>query len=334
MNMLSNDRHPLLNRVETTNPDHALTATDRPLLAVFLLLILPLLIGTTIAPYVFNGMRALAEHTDLFPKLLNSRFEKVASRCVMVVAALILYPVLRLTGLLPEIRRGLTRSRDGYRDLGWGVAIGCLSIIALYAFGWLVGAYVISPKYHGLADLAGRFAVSILGAVIIGFFEETFFRGFIFGALRVRLGFFTALLFSSLFFSAIHFFRPLYPEMIEHAAWNSGYALIPHLFDKFVWPRDLSFALTLFIIGLTLATFYHKRGNLYLIIGLHGGWVLAMQTGARVFDRQREVLPLWFGHGDLVSKGLLAVAVISVFLIAAILHQPKTANQNRSRAYT
>jgi membrane protease YdiL (CAAX protease family) len=312
---------------------HALSHDARPLLAIFLLIALPLLIGPTIAPYVFNGMRTLAEHTDIAPKLLNARFEKVTSRCVMLVAALILFPVLRMTGLLPEIRRGLTRSRDRFRELGWGVAIGCVSIIAIYAFGWLQGAYVVSPKFHGLADLAGRFTISIIGAVIIGFFEETFFRGFIFGALRVRLGFFTALILSSVFFSGIHFFRPLYPNLIDHASWNTGFALFPYMFEKFVWPRDVSFALTLFIIGLTLATFYHKRGNLYLIIGLHGGWVLAMQTGSRVFDRQPDAFPLLFGHGDMASKGILAVLVICVFLIAAVWHQPKEINRNRSRAY-
>jgi len=298
----------------------------RPLLAVFLLLTVPLIVGAALAPYAFNGLRTLGEASDILPKLTTARFEKVASRCVMIITLLMLYPMMKMTGLLPEVRRGLAGSRERYRDLGIGVVTGCTSIIVIYLIGWMQNAYVISPEFTGLVNLAGLFALSILAALIIGFFEETFFRGFIFGAVRIRLGFVTALIFSSVFFSGIHFFRPLYPEIITHASWNTGFAIIPHMFDKFEWPRDVYFALTLFIIGLTLATFYHKRGNLYLVIGLHGGWVLAQQTGSHVFDRQSNILPLFFGHDDLVSKGIMGVIAIMFFLAAAILHKPQQTN--------
>jgi uncharacterized protein len=299
------------------------TSKARPLLAVFLLLTVPLVLGAALAPYAFNGLRALGETSDILPKLTTARFEKVASRCVMIIALIMLYPVIKMTGLLPEVRRGLIGSRERYRDLGLGVFTGCFSIILIYLFGWMQNAYIISPEYTGLVKLTGRFTLSILGAVIIGFFEETFFRGIIFGAVRIRLGFITALIFSSMFFSGIHFFRPLFPEIITHASWDTGFAIIPHMFDKFVWPRDIYFALTLFIIGLTLATFYHKRGNLFLAIGLHGGWVLAQQTGSHVFDRQGDIMPVLFGHGDSVSKGSLALIVILLFLAAAIFNKPR-----------
>jgi len=293
----------------------------RPLLAILLLFTVPFIVGAAIAPYIFNGLQALGEMTDALPKLTDSRFERVASRCVTLTALCILYPVMKMTGLLPQIRSSLRGSRERYRELGISILVGCLSIIILYGIGYHLNAYIISPRFGGLGSLAVKFAEYLVGAVFIGLFEEVFFRGFIFGGLRSRLGFLTSLIISSVFFSGIHFFRPLYPLVIEHASWNTGFAIMPYMFEKFSPERDTVFAITLLVIGLTLATFYEKRGSLYFIAGLHGGWVLAMRTGSYIFKRNPDVLPGMFGQGDLISKGYLALIVVSLFFAAALLEK-------------
>ena len=297
--------------------DHDERATPRPLLAVFLLFALPILIGAAIAPYIFNGLQALSEVTDNLGKLTDAKFERVASRCVMLVAVIILYPVIRMTGLMPQVKAGLKGSPARFRELGWSVALGCASIIVLYGIGYLLGAYSVDLRHTSPGRFLLTFTEYLVGAVFIGLFEEVFFRGFIFGALRSRLGFMIALLLSSAIFSTVHFLRPLYPEPIETANWYTGFAILPYMFERFVWPRDLLFAATLFVMGLTLATFYEKRGSLYLIIGLHGGWVLAMRTGAYLLDRNNSVMPTAFGRGDLISKGYVALLVICAFLASA-----------------
>jgi len=295
----------------------------RPLLAILLLFTVPFIVGAAIAPYVFNGLQALGDITDALPKLTDSRFERVASRCVTLTALCILYPVMKMTGLLPQIRTSLRGSRERYRELGISILVGCLSIIILYGIGYYLDAYYISPRFKGLGPLAVKFTEYLVGAVFIGLFEEVFFRGFIFGGLRSRLGFITSLLISSIFFSGIHFFRPLYPLVIEHASWNTGFAIMPYMFERFSPDRDTVFAITLLMIGLTLATFYEKRGSLYFIAGLHGGWVLAMRTGGYIFDRNPDVLPKLFGPSDLISKGYLALIVVALFFIAALIEKPK-----------
>lgn len=293
--------------------------TPRPILALVILLTVPILLGATIAPYAFNGLQALGEHTDALGKLTDARFERVTSRIVMILTALILVPVIRLTGLWPAVRAGLTGSPERWRALATSLALGLASMAAVFAFGWINDAFVVSPKFTGWLPFTGYFLAFLAGAAFIGLFEEVFFRGIFFGALRTQLAFPVAAFLSSVFFSAIHFFRPLYPTVIEHAAWYTGFAIIPHMFDRFVFEHDVWFALTLFMMGLTLSLHYERRGHLYTIIGLHAGWVLAMRTGAQLFDRNHEVFPVFIGRSDTLTKGLLALAVITLFFIAECL---------------
>jgi membrane protease YdiL (CAAX protease family) len=241
----------------------------------------------------------------------------------MIIALLMLYPMIKMSGLLPEIKRGLEGSRDRYRELGIGIIVGSVSIFLVYLLGWKLNVYHVHPEQYGPFARVGQFTEYFMGAVIVGIFEETFFRGLVFGAIRERLGFMAALILSSIFYSGIHFFSPLYPQRVEHASWNTGFAIIPYMFEKFIWTRDVYFAATLLLIGLTLAILYHKKGNLYLVIGLHGGWVLAQMFGSHMFDRHDALMPALFGHDDTVSKGLMAVFVISLFLLASIIYKPR-----------
>ena len=305
--------------------DQETITKTRPLLAIFLLFSLPILIGATLSPYVFNFLREVGETTDNFQKLTGASFERITSRCVMIVAALILFPVIRMTGLWSQVRKGLCGGRERYRDLYTSILIGGVSMALVFLVGWHLDAFVINPKLPDASRIAMKIGGFIVGATFIGVFEEIFFRGFVYGALRTRLAFPAAMVVSSLIFSGIHFFRPLAPEVVVHATWTSGLALIPHMFDRFVWEHDVLFALTLFVMGLTLSTYYEKRGNLYFIIGLHGGWVLAMQTGSFLFDRDRDVLPVLYGPSDFASKGALALAIVSLFYVSSLLAKPGSA---------
>jgi membrane protease YdiL (CAAX protease family) len=287
-----------------------------------------------LAPPVFNGLRALGEVTDALPKLTDAPFERVTTRVVMLLTALLLVPAVRLSGLVPLIRRGLAWTPAGRDNLINGFFAGLFSMAALFVFAWIIGGLEPSPRASDLGRVAARLVAFLLGAAFIGLFEEVFFRGFIHGALRTRLHVFTAVLLSSVFFSAIHFFRPLAPETIEVARWSSGFALLPHLFDRFVWPRDLLFAGTLFVMGLALSVAYEKQGNLLGIIGLHAGWVFSMQTGGLLFDRNREVYPVLLGHSDFLAKGALAIAVIALFLMHALLTPASSAPTRPPRRST
>ena len=145
------------------------------------------------------------------------------------------------------------RYRVGWERLGlrkFDVAFGCLLSAAMFAL-----SYAIRFVYAFVAVLLGlqlspqqvieRLDTSVTGfpltflaaAVLAPVAEEIFFRGFLYGGLRRRIGVIGAMIASTLFFTALHF-----------------------SIDVFI---------PLFFLGLFLAWLYEKTGSLYPGILLH-----------------------------------------------------------------
>jgi uncharacterized protein len=285
----------------------------RPYLAIALLLVVPVVLGCLVSPWVYAALPALNDRFFHSESLADPSFERVTSRCVSVAALLLLVPVIRLASLGGHLGRSLAFSRERTLDLARAWALGCLSMAALYAAGWLAGAYAISPKVAGPGPAAGQMLSFCAGALFVGVFEETFFRGFLFGALRTRAGFWTAAAATSAFFSSLHFMRPDAPVTIVDPSWLSGFHLLPHLFAKFKFVKDWPFMTTLFFMSIALCGFVERKGSLHFAIGLHGSWVWVMQCAGFLLDRNRGFLDPLFGRSDFLSKGALALLVILPF---------------------
>ncbi|HEY8241367.1 MAG TPA: CPBP family intramembrane glutamic endopeptidase, partial [Kiritimatiellia bacterium] len=271
----------------------------KPLAGLALMLVAPLVIGCVLAPWIYNWLSGLAASGALPASLAEDlKFERVTSRCVQVSALLLLIPAFRLAGLGPRLRDALRPSPDRWTALGRALAIGCVSMFAIYVGGWMIGAYRVTD---GAAAKAAGAVFFVLGAALVGLCEEAFFRGFVFGAIRSRSAFWTAAVLSSVFFSAIHFFRPDAPLANVPITWSSGFELMPYLFSKFKWSSDWAYMITLVLMGLTLCLYYERQGHLFTAIGLHAGWVWAMRLGGEVFDRNRDVMQALFSRSDLIA---------------------------------
>jgi hypothetical protein len=289
--------------------------SHRPFTALVALLVLPLFLGALIAPWVLRV-------TQHIPAFAEDGLERVASRCVQVVALLLLWPALRWSGLTGEIGDALRPNAARWRDLRQSILAGCVTMLALYTVGWGLGAYVPDRVNQGPVGVLTEALLFLPGAALVGVLEEAFFRGFVFGALRARLRPVTATLLASAFFSMIHFARPQMPDrFVTGGPWD-GFLLVPHLFARFHFYKDWPFAATLLAMGLTLCVLYQRRGNLYLCIGLHAGWVWAMRVGELMLDRAPGTWAFWFGRGDLVGRSPVAMVFILVFLAAAFFVRP------------
>ncbi|MFH0908277.1 MAG: CPBP family intramembrane glutamic endopeptidase [bacterium] len=296
----------------------------RPVAALVLMILGPFLLGCIIAPMVFSFLASLKDAGSL-PAWLGSdlRFERVTSRCVMISALLLLVPAIRLAGLGAKLKADLTPRPARWTDLGHSVLIGCASMFAIYVGGWLIGAYRLGNDTGDLVTELGTILLFLIGAVFVGLFEESFFRGFLFGALRLRAGLWPAAVLAGAFFSSVHFLRPDAPGIVTDVTWRSGFDLVPYLFARFDIAKDWPSALTLFLMGVTLCLYYEKQGHLLYVIGLHGGWVWAMRLGGHYFDRNRDVFEWFFSRSDLISRGPVAILVILGFLFAALRMKPQ-----------
>lgn len=291
---------------------------SRPLAALGLLLFGPLVFGALAMPWAARWivplLRKLFPDDDSFAEAEPAR---VMNRCVVIAVLVLLVPAIRMSGLAPRIRDALRLTKPRMLTLLTSIAIGLGSMSAAYLVGWFLGGYRISDELPAARDFALKFATLFVGAVFIGIFEEVFFRGFVFGTLRARCSAGVAIISASAFFAWLHFFHPSLPPAFDIAPWYSGFILLAHAFSNFDLVADGSFGLTLLLMGLTLGKLYERDGHLHRCIGLHGGWVLAMQLGALLFDRNRDILGPLLGYGDLAARSWLAVPIIAAFLIHA-----------------
>lgn len=287
----------------------------RPLLYLALFFAVPLLVGCLLAPWVYLGIQRGAD-LPVLSELAGDRFERVATRCVQVVALFLVWPCLRRSGTLDRVAPLLrwTRARGGQFPR-WA-ALGIATIVPVYASGFIAGLYQFDPKIWGTARMLLLPLEILVGALFVGALEEYLFRGFVFGTLRTRLAPFAAALVSSAIFSGIHFLRPRLPATPEAITWASGFELLPHLFARFRPALDWDFALTLFFMGLALCGLLLRHGHLYGIAGLHAGWVWALQSGNALVNQEPRAHYFWLGWGDNPAQG---AAVTGIALLLAVI---------------
>jgi membrane protease YdiL (CAAX protease family) len=291
--------------------------TQRPVAYLIFFLTLPLSMGLLIAPWIYEGIQALAPHHAIFADLARDRFERVATRCVQVIALLLVWPCLRHSGTLARVAPALRWSPARGRDfLRWAL-LGVASIAAVYAAGCSLGLYGFDPKHLGTWRLVTRPMEALVGALLVGTLEEYLFRGFIFGVLRTRFSTLGAAVISSSFFSIVHFMRPRTPEPLAEVSWTSGFELFPHMFALFKPATDWDFALTLFLMGMALCALTARHGHLYGVAGLHAGWVWVLQSGQHLLNQTPRHESFWFGWGDNVAQGALSVVVTAGFALYA-----------------
>lgn len=262
-------------------------------LVIFLLLALAL--TCIISPWLALGADWA---TARWPNVLDDEripFPRVFNRAFMI-SAIVLFVFLRRHLMAAELKGLLTVGRrDAARDLliGWGLAVA--SMAALLAA--MTAADVYTPFFRlSLSRSLSRIFSAFMSGAFAGFLEEVFFRGILFAGLYRKGGALRAYLLANLFYSAIHFVKPgerYYLDGIEPLA---GFGHLLLTFAPFLEPLALLPGIFgLFLLGVVLSFALARTGSLYLAIGLHAGWILALKT-VRVFgDYSRTDLGWVFG---------------------------------------
>jgi len=282
---------------------------------VFLVSILgAVLLGTLIAPHVFNGLLSLGRTHEGWSGLRNLEFDSVTGRCVLVCLVLSLIPALKVTGMYTPSALGFARVDQGRTLWFRGLIMGVVSLLVVVLIGWASGAYFLHVD-DKIKDV-GKVLSIIVGAVLIGFLEEALFRGLLFGSIRKSSGFWMAALISSLLFMAVHFAKPE-PEVTPvYGDWKSGLEMFKHMFyTGHHISHYFPFMLTLFLMGVVLCLVYERQGSILMAVGLHTGWVIVIRLSGYYFNRDSNELPLLFGEGELVSKTYLTLIVSIGFLL-------------------
>lgn len=258
-------------------------------------------IGALLAPLLYWGSQALTTF-GLLPFLSRYGFETFFHRGLLIAAALLLWPFLRLSGVRRTADLGLAANYNWSRDAFAGVLLSTIPLICCGVLLIVVNAYSLR---HSIAWTG--FGKVLAASITVPLIEEMFFRGIVLGVLLKTGRHYTAIFATSAIFSVIHFLKaPGRTSTI--VTWSSGLNSIIYSFGQF---RDLTMVIaafaTLFVIGWILADARVLTNSLWLSIGLHAGWIFGSGTFNRVALEKVLLLP-WLGKNLLVGILPLALA--------------------------
>jgi len=286
----------------------------RPLTALALLLALPFVAGLLLTPWLYRLCQMAAEGSAFH----QWRFEQVATRSIQLVALMALVPLMRLAGFRQLKQLGWVDNAGAWTWLGRGLLAGLVTMALGYAAGWLGGAFVL--RSHVTAIRFAGWAAQFLGVgLLVAVFEETMFRGFVYGALRQRLPVAAAAALGSALFAVLHIVRPEAPPGFDATAPLAGLQLLAHLFAHLHWHEHLSLLLTVFCMAMTLCLLYERQRHLYFVIGLHAGWVWLIRLWVKVFNNDGRGQPFWFGSTEELARCPAGVVLSALFLLAVLV---------------
>lgn len=300
------------------------------------LYVLAVLIGGAIlSPWLVSGGQWLlttfnpsnAEPTSgLLETIQKAEFPRYFSRATQICAILLLFPLIRSTGLNRSLIPSWAPARAGLTHYLIGFILAASLLLIL---GW---AFYQNTIYRLRPEPAWTdFATPLAAALGAGILEELFFRGAILGLLLRTLRPFPALLFSSVLFAFVHFLRPptTWSLPLSEVNWTSGFQALNAILTTF---KDTDFLLaefaTLFAVGCALAAARLRTGQLWASMGLHGGWVFglkyfsALTYGSKAL-RAGDHLP-WIGLN--LKIGLAPLLVIALTGLITLRLLPRTQN--------
>jgi membrane protease YdiL (CAAX protease family) len=280
-------------------------------------------VGAFLAPILFWSAQSLAAH-GVFSFLAKYDFETFFHRAILIAAALLLWPFLRISHVRSMADLGLARNSRWGRDLCAGIL---LSVIPLLCCGALLVAFHVYSFRHAFAW--SRLGKVLVASIAVPFIEETFFRGVLLGVLlkagrdaaprrpdgAARRPYpYAAIFLTSVVFAAVHFLKA--PERTSAiVTWLSGLNSIAHSFGGVEDPMTLASAFaTLFLFGCILAVARMHTRSLWLPIGLHAGLIFGSGTFSWLTRRQIVALP-WLGKNLLAGIVPLGVAALTWIIV-------------------
>ncbi|HLN86917.1 MAG TPA: CPBP family intramembrane glutamic endopeptidase [Candidatus Limnocylindrales bacterium] len=287
-------------------------------LIFFLLAVLAL--TCVISPWLAAGAAWIATG---WPNLISEPipFSRIFNRAFMISGILLFVFGWRLLAGAQWKQLLVMKFRLACGDLGTGLGLAIGSMVVLATA--MTASHVFEPFFRlSLAESFGIIASAVSAGIFAGALEEVFFRGLLFKGLYDAGRPLRAYLLVNLFYSLLHFVRPGQAYFLAGFEPLAGFRHLFKTFAPFLNPLAiLPGIFGLFLIGVVLSYALLRTGKLYLSIGLHAGWIIALKS-LRVFgDFQRQDLGWLFGSTDpkIVSGvatlvGLLAVGVAVHYL--------------------
>jgi uncharacterized protein len=211
---------------------------------------------------------------------------RIMDRLTLAFALLGLWPFLKSMGLNSRAALGYDGTRTRLLRAVWrGWLLGVAILAGLALTEVMLG--VRTPEAAGAGWVAGltrKAAQALIGGLLIGLVEETFFRGALYSAIRRRGRVPSAVLWTAFLYALLHFMKPgTLPDGVAFD-WAGSWQMFTEVFAGALQWKDLDSLAALFLVGLFLALIRERTGHIGWCIGLHAGWVFVIQLTRYVTD--------------------------------------------------
>lgn len=243
-------------------------------LAPFLIYVLAIFVATAVTSYpVFLGLEALG--------LRDMPFDEMVMRLLKLYGLLGLWPLLSSFGINTRAAWGYGpgRGRRGFSTgllLGGAIGIASMALVVLILL--ILDIRVarpgvsLSPPVLTILALQSAFA-----GLMVGFIEETWFRGALQSSIAHVSNSAFAIVIISLLYGAMHFVSADISIPTDEVRWLSGTAVLFTCLHSF---RDPAFFDSLFALaagGFLLGLVRYRTGRIAECIGIHAGWVMVVK---------------------------------------------------------
>jgi len=237
--------------------------------ALFAAIALAVFLAALLSPSAFECLKYLIPENE-YP------FSRIFDRVILGTLILSLWvwrKSLSLSSLKETFTLGTKKERCTYVIIGATLSFISAALAALF----IVGTGELEWGGKSLTLILSKIPIIILGALAVSIIEETFFRVIIFTSFCNRLGQITAALLSSVIYSLVHFIQPVSSYQYPGFSLLSGFQYLEVVFERLFLPGFEFGFIGLLIVGMTLCAVYARTKSVYLCIGLHTGWVMAIK---------------------------------------------------------
>jgi membrane protease YdiL (CAAX protease family) len=277
--------------------------------------------GVLVVGYLAVVLTAGSMLAWLVHGVIDYEYSRVLSRSVLLIAGLGLLPVWRLAGL-DAGHVGL--KPVVLRHVAAAYPIGIAVVAPLMLVFLVVDYRFADPRVDYLgSELLMFIPIALVSGILVGIFEETLFRGVLFGAMRHRFAFAPTAVAVSFVYALVHFLDRSALD-VDAVAWYSGFETAMNALRGLSYPPDYwdSFV-ALFLLG-ALFCWVRERVGLWWCIGLHASWVFAIRLFKEVTMRD-ELSPYaeLVGAYDHFVGHLVSVWLIFIFVLLALYRRAK-----------
>lgn len=244
----------------------------RILLFILALFLVSIAISYCLKPFLPFGMR------------------KITHRVAAIVILTGSYLYLRRVQKKTLRSLGLKFTSASIQNVLHGLAISAVVVGLLGLFANIVGAHKLNATIE-VVRLVKVVFLHIFIAMLIGFIEEAFFRGFLLQGFMQDMRTYAAVIITTLLYTLAHFFKPIEDPLGT-------------------LPKVLGFAL----VGVILAYAYLRSGSLYLPIGIHAGWYYFSKIYKCLFSHTGAHPYLLFGEGNFTHGGAGWLVLFGILL--------------------